>query len=188
MKSEVYKEKVNTRDELVARIMTSAALIKQEPQDDFRRATRTITKRVEKCIEVNTYFELLQFIEIIYKTNKCNQYVICLSFISFVRLYMRNIKKSCIPTPNENWTHVYTNLFTRNSPYYHLLKYSLFLLKHPVYKRNIKYDVNLPPIKFSHHKFDYKRENITRKIILSAESKNPECTLYAKHYAVSCEK
>ena len=25
------------------------------------------------------------------------------------------------------------NLFTRNSPYYHLLKYSLFLLKHPVY-------------------------------------------------------
>jgi hypothetical protein len=25
------------------------------------------------------------------------------------------------------------NLFIRNSPYYHLLKYSLFLLKHPVY-------------------------------------------------------
>jgi hypothetical protein len=28
---------------------------------------------------------------------------------------------------------VYVNLFTRNSPYYHLLKYLLFLLKHPVY-------------------------------------------------------
>ena len=28
MKSEVYKEKVNTRDELVAHIMNSAALIK----------------------------------------------------------------------------------------------------------------------------------------------------------------
>jgi len=28
MKSEAYKEKVNTRDELVARIMTSAVLIK----------------------------------------------------------------------------------------------------------------------------------------------------------------
>jgi len=27
------------------------------------------------------------------------------------------------------------NLFTRNSPYYHLLKYLLFLLKHPVYRR-----------------------------------------------------
>jgi len=30
MKSEVYKEKVNTRDELVTPIMNSAALIKQE--------------------------------------------------------------------------------------------------------------------------------------------------------------
>ena len=48
MKSEVYKEKVNTRDELVVRIMN----IKQERQDDLRRATRTVTKRVEKCIEV----------------------------------------------------------------------------------------------------------------------------------------
>ena len=51
MKSEVYKEKVNTRDEVFARIMNSAALIKQEHQDDLRRATRTIAKTVEKCIE-----------------------------------------------------------------------------------------------------------------------------------------
>ena len=50
IKSEVYKEKVNTRDELVARIMNSAALIKQERQNDLRRATRTVDKRVEKCI------------------------------------------------------------------------------------------------------------------------------------------
>jgi len=54
MKSEVYKEKVNTRDELVSRIMNSAALIKQERQDDLRRATRTTAKRVEKCIEVDS--------------------------------------------------------------------------------------------------------------------------------------
>jgi len=40
---------------------------------------------------------------------------------------------SCIFTPIENWTHVYMNLFTRNSPYYDLLKYLLFFLKHPVY-------------------------------------------------------
>jgi hypothetical protein len=53
MKSEVYKEKVNTREELVARIMNSAALIKEERQDDFTRATRTVAKRVEKCIEVD---------------------------------------------------------------------------------------------------------------------------------------
>jgi len=53
MKSEVYKEKVNTRDELVARIMNSAALIKQEHQDDLRRAKCTVVKRVEKYIEVD---------------------------------------------------------------------------------------------------------------------------------------
>ena len=70
MKSEVYKEKVNTRDELVTRITNSATLIKQERQDDLKRATLAIAKRLEKCIEfdggiLNTYFEPLQFIEII---------------------------------------------------------------------------------------------------------------------------
>jgi hypothetical protein len=78
MKNEVYKEKVNTRNELVDRIMNSAALTKLERLDGLRRSTRTIAKRVEKCIEVdggffNTYFELLQFIEVLYITNKCNQ-------------------------------------------------------------------------------------------------------------------
>jgi hypothetical protein len=53
MKSEFYKEKVNTRDELAARIMNSAALIKLELQDDLRRATRTVAKRAENCIEVD---------------------------------------------------------------------------------------------------------------------------------------
>jgi hypothetical protein len=53
MKSEFYKEKVNTGDELVARIMNNAALIKKDRQDDLRRATRTVAKRVEKCIEVD---------------------------------------------------------------------------------------------------------------------------------------
>ena len=53
MKSEVYTENVNKRDELVARIMNSAALITQERQDDLRRATRTVAKRVEKCNEVD---------------------------------------------------------------------------------------------------------------------------------------
>jgi len=53
LKSEVYKEKVNTRDELVARIMNSAAIIKQERQDDLKRAAHTIAKRVEKCTEID---------------------------------------------------------------------------------------------------------------------------------------
>jgi len=51
MKSEVYKEKVSTRDELVAGVTNSATLIKQERQDDLRRATHTTDKRVKKCIE-----------------------------------------------------------------------------------------------------------------------------------------
>jgi hypothetical protein len=54
IKSEVYKEKVNTRDELVAH-MNSAALLKQELQDNLRRATRTIVKKVEKYIEVDDW-------------------------------------------------------------------------------------------------------------------------------------
>jgi len=53
MKSEIYKEKVNTRDKLVARSTNSAAVIKQERQDDLSRATRTVAKSVEKCTEVD---------------------------------------------------------------------------------------------------------------------------------------
>jgi hypothetical protein len=78
MKSEFYKEEVDKREELVACIMNNAALIKQERQDNLRRATSTIAKRVKMCIVVDygifsTYFKLLQFIESIYITNKCNQ-------------------------------------------------------------------------------------------------------------------
>jgi len=53
MKSEVYKKKLERKYELVARIMNSAAIIKLERQDDLRRATHTIAKRVEKCTEVD---------------------------------------------------------------------------------------------------------------------------------------
>jgi len=74
MKSEVYKEKVNTRDELVARIMNSAALIKQERQDDLRRSTRTVAKRVEKCVEFDGgIFEHLLWNIAIYWDNLHNQ-------------------------------------------------------------------------------------------------------------------
>jgi len=46
---------------------------------------------------------------------------------------------SCIFTPTENLTHVYMNLFIWNSPYYHLLKYLLFLLKHHVHFIVVQY-------------------------------------------------
>jgi hypothetical protein len=55
---------------------------------------------------------------------------------SFCRksIYARdNFKQLFLHTHLKNWTLVYMNLFTRNGPYYHLLKYLLFLLKHPVY-------------------------------------------------------
>jgi len=48
---------------------------------------------------LNTYFELLQFIEIICIANKGNQYVICLSFTPFVRLFMCNIQTIVPPHP-----------------------------------------------------------------------------------------
>jgi len=74
MESEVYKEKVNTRDELVACIMNSAALIKQEHQDDLRRAACTVAKRVEKCIEVDGgIFEHLLWTVAIYWDHLHNQ-------------------------------------------------------------------------------------------------------------------
>ena len=47
----------------------------------------------------NTYFELLQFIRIIYIANKGNQYVNCLSFITSGRLFMRNIQTTVSPYP-----------------------------------------------------------------------------------------
>ena len=52
-KRSLQQKKVNSRDELVARIVNSAALIKQEHQDDLSRATHTVAKRVEKCIEAD---------------------------------------------------------------------------------------------------------------------------------------
>jgi hypothetical protein len=66
------------KGELVAHVMNSTTLLKQERQDELRRATRTVVKKAEKCIEVdggilNTYFEPLQFIDIIYITNKSSQ-------------------------------------------------------------------------------------------------------------------
>jgi len=102
MKSEVYKEKVNTRDELVARITNSAALIKQERRETSGEQKLLLPRGLKSALKsmvglLNTYFELLQFIEIIYITNKCNQYVICLSFIPLVRLFMRNIQIAVSP-------------------------------------------------------------------------------------------
>jgi hypothetical protein len=46
--------------------MNSAALLKQERQDDLTKATRTVVNRVEKCIEVEggIFQHLLLIVEI----------------------------------------------------------------------------------------------------------------------------
>jgi len=51
LKDEVYKRKVDTREELIARILDAAALIKKR-EYQLRRTTRDLRTRVAKCIEV----------------------------------------------------------------------------------------------------------------------------------------
>ena len=51
-KSEVYKIKVDTRDELLASIFDAAARIK-ESEDQLRQTTRDLRTRVAKCTEVD---------------------------------------------------------------------------------------------------------------------------------------
>jgi hypothetical protein len=53
MKSKVYKRKVDTRDELLARILDAAACIKKR-EDQLRRTTRDLGTRVAKCTEVDS--------------------------------------------------------------------------------------------------------------------------------------
>jgi hypothetical protein len=50
MKREVYKIKVDTADELLARILGAAASVKKRA-DQLRRTTRDLRTRVAKCNE-----------------------------------------------------------------------------------------------------------------------------------------
>jgi hypothetical protein len=49
---DVYKIKVDTSDEVLARILVAAARIKKR-EDQLRRTTRDLRTRVAKCIEVD---------------------------------------------------------------------------------------------------------------------------------------
>jgi hypothetical protein len=51
---------------------------------------------------LNACFEMFQFIEIIYITNKRNQYVIFLYFVLFVRLFVCNIQTAVPSHPLKN--------------------------------------------------------------------------------------
>jgi len=52
IKGEVYKRNVDTRDELVARILDAAACIKKS-EDQLRRTTRDLRTRFATCTEVD---------------------------------------------------------------------------------------------------------------------------------------
>jgi len=51
LKSEVYKMKVDTADELLARIVDTAGSIKRS-EDQLKRTTCDLHTRVVKCVEV----------------------------------------------------------------------------------------------------------------------------------------
>jgi hypothetical protein len=109
------QRKINTRGELVTRIMHSAALLKQEHQDDLWRATRTIVKRVGECVEVDgVIFEHLRSTAAIYWDHLHNQLMQSISHLSFLNIFkafMRNIQTAVFPHPLKNehmfiWTYV----------------------------------------------------------------------------------
>jgi hypothetical protein len=59
MKSEVYKEKVKTRDELVARIMNSSKNSKTTSGELHALLTRELKSALKSMVRIlNTYFEL----------------------------------------------------------------------------------------------------------------------------------
>ena len=51
MKSKVYKRKVDSQDELIARVLDVAVSTK-EREDQLRRTTRDLSTRVAKCTEI----------------------------------------------------------------------------------------------------------------------------------------
>jgi hypothetical protein len=103
MKSEVKKKKVKSKNWSLALwiVLPSLSFNGSTASGELHVLLPRGLKRAMKSMVgfLNTYFELSQFIEIIYTTNKCNPYVICLSFILFVRLFMRNIQKAVSPHP-----------------------------------------------------------------------------------------
>jgi len=76
---------------------------------------------------------ILHLIRPNFDVKKLSMEKLIVTFVCINLKYIYTTSNSCIFTPIENWSHVYMNLFTRNSPYYHLLKYLLFLLKRTVY-------------------------------------------------------
>jgi hypothetical protein len=97
--------------------------------------------------------------------NASDQFVSCVYFFCRLRFLSipteKNLKgyaptsNSYIFTPIEKWAHVYMKLFARNSPYYYLLKYLLFLLKQSVYVPRLSLQIPWQPPKLLPLTCDY---------------------------------
>jgi hypothetical protein len=75
IKSDVYKRKVDARDQLLFRILDAAARVKKR-EDQLRRLTHDLCTRVAKCTKVDGgIFEhvLLTVINLLFM---CNKFVI----------------------------------------------------------------------------------------------------------------
>ena len=122
--------------------MNSAALLSKNAKTTLGELHVLLPRGLKGALKsvvgfLNTYFELLQFIEIIYITNKCNQchlsFPTCLSFVPFVRLLMRNIQTAVSAQPLEIGHMLTRNYLLGIVHTTNLLIYLLFLLNHPVY-------------------------------------------------------
>jgi hypothetical protein len=128
----------------------SSKEVLKNPTIDFNALFNSLGNSTYSSPEVVLVFLLYEGSTI---HNTSDQFVSCVYFffVDFVfhpspqtKIISESAKSnSCISTPIESWTHVYMNLFTRNSPYYHLINYLLFFLKHPVYKEDLA-SPNLP--------------------------------------------
>ena len=113
----------------------------KNPTIDFNSLLNSFGKSTYSSPEVVSAFLLYKGSTI---HNASDQFVSCVYFFFlqtslFIHSHRQksdlygSTSNSCIFTPIKNWTHIYMNLFILNSPYCHLLKYLLFLLKQPVY-------------------------------------------------------
>ena len=113
--------------------------------------------------------------------NASDQFVLlCLLFLSRLRFSSIPTDKNLICTRQIQTAvsshplkigHVYMNLFTRNSPHYHLLKYSLFLQEHPVYQYQYQYKyTSLTEAAITHYRIPFFFGNFPEDGNLEAET------------------
>ena len=112
MKNEVYRKKLDTRDELPVNTLDVIAC-KKERQDALRRTTRHVFTRVAKCIDVDGgIFEHLLYTV---TTLSLKQQIPVLEIIRKRNILINNFEvvhsNSSISETVRNRTHVHINIF-----------------------------------------------------------------------------